>query len=72
MTRSKYEIFMEEYRECHKYCPNCGSDKYGTTLMAFVLDLNNTEQYEDRNHAYCSCGFKHTIHDRLPNPPSVA
>lgn len=70
MTRSTYDIFMEEYKDKHKYCPRCGSDSYIQTLVAYIFDANNPDSYENRNQAMCKCGFKHTINDRLPSPPT--
>ena len=60
--RSEYDSFMEK----HKCCPKCGSEIYGTTLMAYVLDSSKKEEYNDKNICYClSCGNTHIHHDRV-------
>lgn len=61
-----YERFMKKYEEKHKYCPDCGGDDYCSTLVARVLDLNNTHLFEDENTCRCSCGSVHKMHDRVP------
>lgn len=53
--------FRKEYDEKHKFCPNCGSENYITTFMAFPLK----EDYKDLNDCTCNdCGNKHTRHER--------
>lgn len=65
MTNSNYANRMNEYYLQHKHCPNCGSDNYVSTLAA-VIDGNDASQRVDNNEAFCACGFKHTVHERVP------
>ena len=65
---SPYNKFMKDYDKLHKYCPRCGHEHYVSTLMAFTLDLNNTENYRNENNCTCNkCGDKHIVHDRVEN-----
>lgn len=60
------ELFFEEYEQNHKHCPKCGDERYGTTLMGYVLDMRKMSEYEDRNTCTCSgCGDRHLFHDRV-------
>lgn len=62
----KAKEIREEYKRNHKCCPKCGSSKAKITLMAFPLDINSPEAYEDRNTAVCvDCGDKHLVHNRI-------
>lgn len=67
MENFDYDGFMVEYHNKHKYCPKCGKNEgFITTLVCYVLDINNKENYKDLNRSTCmSCGDVHTIHDRL-------
>ena len=59
---------MEEYYKQHKYCPNCGSVQYTTTLVEYALDINKKDEYKDLNLCECmNCGDKHSVHDRVPS-----
>jgi len=62
------EKFLKEYEENHKCCPKCGSEKYSTTLMDYILDVQYPEKYQDKNNCEClDCGFQHLAHDRVEN-----
>lgn len=66
--RSKeYDEFMKKYHENHSLCPNCKSNSYSTTLVGYILDWNNKEDYKDLNNCRCvNCNDVHTMHERLP------
>lgn len=64
MTRSSRANTLNKYYKEHKYCPNCGSDYYVSTLTS-VIEGNDASQCRDNNEAFCLCGFKHTVHDRV-------
>lgn len=58
--------FLKKYQEEHRYCPKCGSDKYMTTLVAYMVDIDNLNDYKDLNNCDCSdCGDKHIVHERI-------
>jgi pantetheine-phosphate adenylyltransferase len=60
------ELFRKEYRKQHKLCPKCGSDKYSTTLVDYLLVTGEEDRYKDLNNCKClDCGDKHTAHDRV-------
>ena len=62
----EYDEFMEKYRKDHEVCPVCGSNHYLTTLMGYMLNMNNKEAYKDLNNIVCQkCGFKGTAHDLI-------
>ena len=62
----EYNEFMLEYKSNHKYCPNCGSESYSTTLIGFPLYSNRKDEYKNKNHCCCTdCGLKHIVHDRI-------
>jgi len=76
MASKEYIDFMRLYKKAHKCCPQCNSENYTTTLAAFILDLNNKDDYQDLNKCECTdCGDKHLAHDRVPkikkNPNSL-
>jgi hypothetical protein len=59
--------FLKKYNEEHLCCPNCGSELHSTTLIGFVMDINNPELYKDKNKCKCcECGDNHITHDRVP------
>jgi len=62
----EYDDFMEEYRKKHEVCPKCGSDKFITTLVGYVLYMNKKEEYKDLNECECvKCGHDCTYHERI-------
>lgn len=62
----EYNEFMAEYHKKHAVCPKCGSDKYVTTLMGYMLDSNKKEEYKDLNGCVCvKCGDVHTAHEMI-------
>jgi hypothetical protein len=66
MENNEYDLFMLNYNEQHKLCPNCGSVKHTTSLLNEVLDMDNKHEYEDLNKCECvDCGHIHTRHDRI-------
>lgn len=65
-SSNEYNEFMEEYQNLHECCPKCGSDIYATTLVGYILDLNNKDKYQDKNICYCeACGDQHIYHERV-------
>ena len=66
-SMKKSDDFRNEYHEKHKRCPICGGEHYSSTLIAYVLDMNNKESYKDKNHIEClGCGYKGIVHDLVP------
>lgn len=62
----EYDEFMDDYDKKHQVCPICGSDDYISTLMGYVLDSDNPQDYKDLNQCTCqSCGDIHTYHDMI-------
>jgi len=62
----EYEEFMTQYEEKHKCCPKCGSLKYSTTLMGYILNMDKKDEYKDKNDCTClECGDNHIYHDRI-------
>lgn len=65
------KLFFEEYKTLHKFCPKCGDDKYCTTLLGCIFDIDKMDTYKDRNMCTCSnCGDKHMYHDRVETQPT--
>lgn len=65
-NRDEYDKFMEQYDEDHKFCPECCSEMYGCTLVGYILDLDNKDDYKNLNRCTCvDCGDCHTVHDRV-------
>ena len=61
-----YDEFMEWYENEHALCPKCGSSEYSTTLVGFLVDFNNLEDYKDLNTCVCvDCKNRHKRHDRV-------
>jgi hypothetical protein len=62
----EYDKFMMDYRRDHKYCPQCGSEKYVVTLVDYILDFNKKEEYKDLNKCVCQeCNDVHIMHERV-------
>ena len=62
----EYKIFRNQYKKDHHVCPKCGSDHIISTLMACVLDLQNTNEYKDENNIMCmNCGYQGISHDLI-------
>ena len=45
----RYDEIMKKYRENHRCCPKCGAIAHSTTLMAYLLDWSNPDNYKDKN-----------------------
>jgi len=65
MTMTDTEKFLDDYRELHACCPDCGYEHSTQTLAAYVVDLSNKESYKDGNTCRCKCGSVHIVHDRV-------
>lgn len=62
----EYTAFMKSYHKKHAVCPKCGSIKHSTTLMGYILNMDNKEAYKDLNKCVCSdCNFCCTEHERI-------
>jgi hypothetical protein len=61
-----YKEFMAQYKIDHACCPNCGETSHGSTLVGFAFNSEYPDAYRDLNNAMCKCGYKHTIHERVP------
>jgi len=66
-SREEYKAFMKAYNNAHQLCPKCGIRyNYTMTMLGYALDMSHKEEYKDLNICKCSCGSKHTYHERLP------
>lgn len=66
----EYNRLMKEYRENHRYCPECGSDKNSQTLVGTVLNLDKPNEYKDENRVSCAkCEWKGIVHDLVEKAP---
>lgn len=64
LVMNDYQRFMDEYNRMHCACPECGSLNNVQTLVAYMLDLSNKEQYRDRNVCECcNCNWSGIVHD---------
>jgi len=62
----RYDEFMCEYEDKHRYCPKCGHDDHTSTLVGYILDWGKKDEYKDMNRCVCiKCGDKHSKHDRV-------
>ena len=60
------EEFLKQYGLDHELCPKCGSNSYNTTLVGYVLYMDDLDNYKDKNRCTCMyCGDKHITHDRV-------
>ena len=59
----EYNEFMNQYDIDHALCPKCKSKGHSSTLVGYILDMANKDDYKDLNR--CSCGDTHTTHDRV-------
>lgn len=68
----EYSDFRKEYKRMHSLCPECGNRGHSTTLVGYVLNMDDKESYKDKNRCTCtSCGNSHSMHERTEdkNPP---
>jgi len=66
-SRKESDDFRNQYHNNHKRCPSCGGEDYSSTLVGYVLNMNDKENYKNKNHIEClDCGFKGIIHDLVP------
>ena len=66
LGKKEYDDFMKQYYKDHEYCPTCGSNKYSTTYVTYILHMDDNAMYKDLNRCICSdCGDRHTRHDRV-------
>lgn len=57
---------LKQYHNNHKLCPKCKSKAHTSTLVGYILDKENPDQYKDLNRCTClNCGNIHTTHDRI-------
>ena len=56
-------ITRKIFEESHKYCPNCGNDKFKSTLIGYIE--NSNKDFEDHNNIWCKCGFTGTSMDLI-------
>lgn len=62
-----HNLYMAEYSRQHECCPKCGASTCSTTLVGFIMDLDNPDDYVDKNGCICTeCGDSHIRHDRVP------
>lgn len=63
----EYVEFMSKYRGEHALCPVCGSSGHSSTLVGYILYMDEKQDYKDLNTCVCTtCGDVHTAHDRKP------
>jgi len=66
MKSEIYETFMKEYRIKHEVCPKCGTKPHNSTLMGYIFNSSEPDEYKDLNRCTCSnCGDNHTYHERI-------
>ena len=63
LTMTSTQKFLDNYREEHECCPDCGYDSYVQTLAGGSVSDEAT--YKDTNRVTCKCGSEHTVHDRV-------
>jgi transcription elongation factor Elf1 len=67
LREKQIKAFREKYREDHACCPKCGSLSHSTTLVGYVLNWDDRQNYKDLNRCKCgNCGDVHITHDRVP------
>lgn len=64
--KGSYEELMNRYYSSHKRCPKCGSISNTQTLVAYLLDPNNYDSYQDKNRVdCCDCNWTGIVHDLI-------
>lgn len=70
--RKEYEKFMKKYNTEHAACPKCSSVLHSTTLVGYILNLDNPDNYKDENICVCQvCRDRHIAHDRVPSVDKI-
>lgn len=66
-SNKKSDLFLSEYRKLHECCPKCGETSHCSTLVGYILNMDNLEDYKDLNKCTCiKCDDVHTTHERVP------
>jgi len=61
-----YNDFMNKYHKAHEICPVCGSNAYSSTLMGYIFDRSNPDDYKDLNICTCVvCDDRKRMHERI-------
>lgn len=58
-----YQELIHRYNSSHQKCPKCGGTDNCQTLLGYILDPNDYDNYKDGNHVTCKCGWKGIVHD---------
>lgn len=61
--KGSYEELYHRYSSSHRKCPKCGGTNNSQTLVAYILNPNDYESYQDKNHVRCECGWEGIVHD---------
>ena len=51
------------YHAQHCACPKCGSERYSTTFVGYVSEVDRFQNHIDKNRIRCECGFTGITHD---------
>ena len=67
MKKNKsYDEFMLDYNELHAACPKCGALAHSTTLVSYIVNMDEPGEYKDKNKCRCSnCDDIHIVHNRV-------
>ncbi len=61
-----YIEFMKDYKVKHEVCPKCGTKDHTSTLMGYIFNSSNPNEYKDLNRCTCvNCEDIHTCHERI-------
>lgn len=65
-SKQDYDSFMNQYRKDHALCPKCRHSAHMSTLVGYVYNAEDKENYKNLNTCTCShCGDRHTTHERV-------
>lgn len=59
----RQQAVLAEYHRRHHACPQCGAVEVEQTCMGVVIPESVEQMVDNRNRAFCVCGWEGKVHD---------
>ena len=64
-SRKKIKESEKLYSEKHSVCPQCKNKSYTSTYMGYIMVSGYEDQFKDKNHISCKCGWQGICDDLI-------